>query len=291
MSPITNQSETYYPESKRTRTRIVSLVFVMLSIAALVTLIAVIFWVQYFFTYILGGTFWSGVGSCMSGVQALLIQVASSVYGGIAVARNDAENYRTQTAYENNLIIKKFAFEVFNNYTALVITAFFKGTYFKCDGGFSGDAGNCLGDLEELLAVIFITRYALALIGAFASINDLIAYAPVVFGSRGGATGEDDDDIENDQEEPPAEAPAASRTETRRMKACSTTTRRSRARGVPSCGAPSLPRHTSSPGMTGVGGLFFDFELRAGAPDGPREHVHAGVVLTPLLGAGEVLYK
>ena len=52
---------------------------------------------------------------------------------------------------ENNLIIKKFAFEVFNNYTALIITAFFKGTYFKCDGGFSGDSGNCLGDLEELL--------------------------------------------------------------------------------------------------------------------------------------------
>jgi hypothetical protein len=210
VSPITNQSETYYPESKRTRTRIVSLVFVMLSIAALVTLIAVIFWVQYFFTYILGGTFWSGVGSCMSGVQALLIQVASSVYGGIAVARNDAENYRTQTAYENNLIIKKFAFEVFNNYTALVITAFFKGTYFKCDGGFSGDAGNCLGDLEELLAVIFITRYALALIGAFSRpINDLIAYCtPSCLGAEEELPGEDDDDIENDQEEgPPAEAP------------------------------------------------------------------------------------
>ena len=146
----------------------------------------------------------------MSGVQALLIQVASSVYGGIAVARNDAENYRTQTAYENNLIIKKFAFEVFNNYPALVITAFFKGTYFKCDGGFSGDAGNCLGDLEELLAVIFITRYALALIGAFSRpINDLIAYCtPSCLGAEEELPGEDDDDIENDQEEgPPAEAP------------------------------------------------------------------------------------
>ena len=120
------------------------------------------------------------------------------------------DSYRTQTAYENNLIIKKFAFEVFNNYTALVITAFFKGTYFKCDGGFSGDAGNCLGDLEELLAVIFITRYVLALIGAFSRpINDLIAYCtPSCLGAEEELPGEDDDDIENDQEEgPPAEAP------------------------------------------------------------------------------------
>ena len=38
--------------------------------------------------------------------------------------------------------------------------------------------------------------------------------------------------------------------------------------------------------MMGVGGLFFDFELRAGAPDGPREHVHAGVVFDSLAGCG-----
>ena len=58
--------------------------------------------------------------------------------------------------------------------------------------------------------MIFITRYALALIGAFSRpINDLIAYCtPSCLGAEEELPGEDDDDVENDQEEgPPAEAP------------------------------------------------------------------------------------
>lgn len=257
VSPITNQSETYYPESKRSRTRLVSFAFVLLAIATLVVLITLIFWAQYFFTYTLGGVFWTGMGSCMSGVQALLIQVASVGYGIVAVKLNDAENYRTQTTYENNLIIKKFAFEVFNNYTALIITAFFKGPYFKCDGGFSSDTGDCLADLEELLVIIFLTRYALALVGAFARpINEFVAYLTprclVV-----------DEEIENDEEHgeaneegPPAEA----------------------------------PRFEAELKLEEYEGMFDDY-AEIVLQMGLVTMFTLGLYLTPLLGAGEVLLQ
>lgn len=45
-------------------------------------------------------------------LASLQIQFLSFVYSHVARRLNDFENYRTETAYENNLIFKTFLFQV-----------------------------------------------------------------------------------------------------------------------------------------------------------------------------------
>ena len=99
------------------------------------------------------------------------------------------------------MIIKKFAFEIFNNFSALAITAFFKNSLFECTDG------NCLSDLEELLWSIMGTRYALNFVAAFsAPIKRAVAYVmPAAAAEANDSDGSDDE--EADADGPPAEAP------------------------------------------------------------------------------------
>ncbi|EGB08933.1 hypothetical protein AURANDRAFT_25370, partial [Aureococcus anophagefferens] len=126
--------------------------------------------------------------------------VMSYLYGIQAEIMNNHENYQTQTAYENNLITKKFCFEIFNNYSALAITAFFKGVYFECTDD------DCLGDLYSLLVSIMGTRYALNILSAFSTrIKRAIEYfmPPTIEDDDS----DDEEDEENGKEEKAAEAP------------------------------------------------------------------------------------
>jgi hypothetical protein len=85
--------------------------------------------------------------------QALQIQVLSLVFNWIANTLNNWENHRTRTAYEDNLIFKTFAFQLFNNYGALAYTAFFKQMSEQgCQGG------DCMEETRQLLLIIFVTR-------------------------------------------------------------------------------------------------------------------------------------
>lgn len=45
-------------------------------------------------------------------MASLQIQFLSFIYSGVVRRLNDFENYRTETAYENNLIFKTFLFQV-----------------------------------------------------------------------------------------------------------------------------------------------------------------------------------
>lgn len=51
-------------------------------------------------------------GTATSVVSSVQIQLLSIVYTRVAKRLNDFENYRTETAYENNLIFKTFLFQV-----------------------------------------------------------------------------------------------------------------------------------------------------------------------------------
>lgn len=161
LSPITNQMETYYPDNKRTCTQIWSFAVVVLCSAALVAAILALFLAQnlaYQADLIV-------VAECFNAVLALAIPVASRGYTQLAYGLNDQENYRTQTNYDNNLVRKLFFFEIFNNYSALAITAFFKQPYFECISG----NDNCLADLKHLLIAIVTIRFLLALFGVLGS--------------------------------------------------------------------------------------------------------------------------
>ena len=49
------------------------------------------------------------------------------VYGHFAAKLNNLENYRTETEFEDALIVKSFLFRFFNAYTSLFYIAFVKG--------------------------------------------------------------------------------------------------------------------------------------------------------------------
>ena len=64
----------------------------------------------------------------------------------MAKGLNDAENYRTDEDYDDNLMSKKFLFEIVNAYGAVIFTIFFKGAYFICaDDGPGNDCARAAG--------------------------------------------------------------------------------------------------------------------------------------------------
>ena len=59
-------------------------------------------------------------------LNTLWITVMGLVYKDVARRINDFENHRTETEYENALIVKTFVFEFFNSYSTLFYIAFVK---------------------------------------------------------------------------------------------------------------------------------------------------------------------
>ena len=60
-------------------------------------------------------------------VSLFCIQIASRTYKPMAVKLTDWENHRTQTEYDDSLVVKNFMFEFINNYFTLFFIAFLMG--------------------------------------------------------------------------------------------------------------------------------------------------------------------
>lgn len=60
-------------------------------------------------------------------VSLVCIQLASRMYKPMAVKLTDWENHRTQTEYDDSLVVKNFMFEFINNYFTLFFIAFLMG--------------------------------------------------------------------------------------------------------------------------------------------------------------------
>ncbi|KAJ8611263.1 hypothetical protein CTAYLR_004169 [Chrysophaeum taylorii] len=194
LSPITNQMETHYPENKRSAAKLGSFCAVIGCVSVLVALVVFVFALEYALA-LAGFKIIANVGAVI--VLAVLIPLASSAYVDVAKSLNDVENYRTQTDYENNLIRKKFMFEMFNTYAALFITAFFKGRFFECASG----RDNCLQDTKVLLFAIFTIRFFFAVAAAFnlhgttpPNPNDDATSAKKTINPLRSAAADDDDD-------------------------------------------------------------------------------------------------
>jgi hypothetical protein len=84
--------------------------------------------------------------------NAVQIQVMGSIYSNIALKLNIAENHRTDTEYEDQLILKTFVFQFINSFASLFYIAFIK-KYVE------GEClGTCLAELSTALSTIFLTR-------------------------------------------------------------------------------------------------------------------------------------
>eukprot|EP01043_Picozoa_sp_COSAG02_P007311 COSAG02_NODE_217_length_28595_cov_19.642371_13_plen_341_part_00 len=83
----------------------------------------------------------------------VVIQVMGLIYEGVADWLNDLENYRTDTEFNDALIVKNFLFQFVNNYFVLFYIAYlrqieFMGSKKECDK-------SCLGELQLQMMIVF----------------------------------------------------------------------------------------------------------------------------------------
>jgi Calcium-activated chloride channel len=89
------------------------------------------------------------------GLITIAIEVFSAGYLVLSENLTNQENHKTETNYEDALIMKTLFFKLFNNYGALIFTAFFKGPFLgTC-------SSSCIIDLQNLLYGIFILRFGI----------------------------------------------------------------------------------------------------------------------------------
>jgi hypothetical protein len=92
-------------------------------------------------------------------LTAVQIEVFNFLYYKVSVRLTDLENYKTQSQYENSLIIKTYLFEFFNSYNSIIYIAFFKSQVEGCLF-VEDDQGNlkedCMYELRTQLTWIFI---------------------------------------------------------------------------------------------------------------------------------------
>eukprot|EP01034_Spumella_vulgaris_P022487 gene22487-28615_t len=154
-SPITNRKVTNFPESTRNWLTVGSYIVIFLVV---VVDLALTYGVFYYQSYLVNkdadryGT--RDVYFGVSALLAVLIQVSSFLFKLLAIWLNNNENHRTDTQYEDSLVVKILTFEMFNSFGACVFTAFAK------DSVFGSCYEDCVDDLRSLLYAIIVVRLA-----------------------------------------------------------------------------------------------------------------------------------
>ena len=85
----------------------------------------------------------------------------NAAYERVAINLTDAENHRTETAYEDALIAKTFSFQFVNSFTSLFYVAFIKTPL--AIHGLAGEVRcypNCFAELNSTLGIICISNIA-----------------------------------------------------------------------------------------------------------------------------------
>ncbi|XP_067842783.1 anoctamin-7-like [Heptranchias perlo] len=168
--PITGEPESFYPVSRQRLKFLLSLtVGIVLVGCVFISVLAVVIyktWARARVTT--SNSFESFLLTTIvsSLLNALSIAILNKVYQIIAVKMTDWENYRTQTDYNDALIIKLFAFQFANSYSSLFYIAFLRTNneqFFTSIGlpGLEdncGELNNCMSELSFQVLTLMITK-------------------------------------------------------------------------------------------------------------------------------------
>ncbi|XP_060078280.1 anoctamin-4-like [Ylistrum balloti] len=97
-------------------------------------------------------------------LNAVSIILLGKVYDKVAIKLTDWENYRTQSGYDDALIIKLFAFQFANNYASCVYIAFFRGNFdvfgvFGLGEEYRDDcSGTCMSQLSFQVLTLMVVK-------------------------------------------------------------------------------------------------------------------------------------
>ena len=151
-STVDGSVEEYYSASLRNIKRFMSTIIMILCLAALIGSVFGVIFLRVFVanTNLTWGSYMISIAN------ALIIMIFNGFYGKFAEVLNSWENYKTFSAYENNLIVKIFLFRFINSYASLYYLAFFR--QFEEDTTLYCETDECMADLRSQLAIIFITQ-------------------------------------------------------------------------------------------------------------------------------------
>ncbi|XP_055895106.1 anoctamin-4-like isoform X2 [Biomphalaria glabrata] len=92
-------------------------------------------------------------------LNAVSILILGKIYDKLAVVLTDWENHRTQTSYDDSLIIKLFAFQFVNSYASCFYVAFLRGngSLFK-DRYVDTCEGSCMAQLSFQILTLMIIK-------------------------------------------------------------------------------------------------------------------------------------
>jgi hypothetical protein len=192
LSPVTDLKEMYHVSRSALYWRIAySMSF--LSILVIIACSATYF-LLYMKNYLVTGPPCMAMGAAIAGgANAIMIGVGNEIYTLLAEFLTAWENHRTQSEYENQLVMKTFLFRFFNSYSSFFYIAFIKstmeempltpegailqceaarcsepagwdaaskGVFTKCGGCLPNADGesDCMAELKGALSSIFITQ-------------------------------------------------------------------------------------------------------------------------------------
>ena len=154
-SPVTGRPILYLPVSVRRSLCAKTYVVIVALISLVIAAVTFIFLARTLMTEYEDKAWKKQVIPTAFGViTSAQIFVMNMVYDRVARALNDYENHRTQSEYDNALILKTVLFQFVNSYSSLVYIAFIKPfVHEECVGGSNGR--DCIAELSTQLGSIF----------------------------------------------------------------------------------------------------------------------------------------
>ncbi|XP_072332968.1 anoctamin-7-like isoform X2 [Scyliorhinus torazame] len=168
--PVTGEIEPYYPGTvRRTKMLLSFLVGALMVCWVFASLVGVVIYKTWARLRISTSNPWESfllttVGSSLLNVVSIII--LAKVYHRIAIKMTDWENHRTQTNYNDALILKLFAFHFANSYSSLFYIAFLRKNnqkFFQLLGltDFEDNCGalnNCMSELGIQVVILMIFK-------------------------------------------------------------------------------------------------------------------------------------
>jgi hypothetical protein len=152
ISPVTGEEATYFPERIRNKRMAYSYFVIFCSISLIIACLALLFFIR---EAMENDTNVAGISAEISSVLiAIQIEILNAIFGKVAIALNQSENHRTDTAFENALIGKTFVFQFINSFMSLFYIAFMK-PFFSADRCLPR---NCFYELQATLGTLFMSR-------------------------------------------------------------------------------------------------------------------------------------
>ncbi|OZJ02636.1 hypothetical protein BZG36_04162 [Bifiguratus adelaidae] len=161
ISPITDKFEMHYPGNLRLLRIIISGIVVIISIVIVIVSVGSLIT---FGAWIRNGAgltgYWPTVVTSV--VNLVVILILNMIYQKVAAYLTNYENHRTQTMFDDALILKHYLFSFVNYYSTLFYILIFKEAFGRA---LFGDpqlrdqcSGSCMNELTIQLAIIFVGK-------------------------------------------------------------------------------------------------------------------------------------